>query len=100
MLDVLGLAQNDKEAIADSFDALTKKYNCVIDNDLRENFANRITELNLLKDYHTVSIKNVFKITLPGAQHFYILSIYLAEIGLKLDVTSLMYGALLLKEHY
>jgi hypothetical protein len=99
MLDVLGLAQKDKDAISKSLEALSKKYDCVIDNDMLETFANRINGLNLLDDYHTVSIKNVFKISNNGNE-FYILSIYLAEVDLKVDFTSLMFGALLLKKNH
>ena len=99
MLDVLGLAQKDKEAISESLEALSRKYDCVLANDLLETFANRISDLTLFEEYHTVSLKNVFKIQHNGNE-FYILSIYLTEVDLKVDFTSLMFGALLLKNNF
>ena len=99
MLDVLGLDQKDKDAIAECYEAIKNKYDCVIDNDLKDGLANRMTELALLENYHTVSIKNVFKIK-DNDREFYILSIYLTEVDLKIDFKVLMFGIIILKNHY
>jgi len=99
MLDVLGLAQKDKDAIGECYQALQKKYGCVMDNDLKETLANRITELQLLSDYHTVSIKNVFRINENGRE-FYILSIYLTEAHGNDNFIVLMFGMMVFKNNH
>jgi hypothetical protein len=91
MINVLGLEQEDKDVINESFNLLSKKYNCVIDNDLVEAFTNKLSETQLLNTYSTITIKNVFKISLAKGS-FYIISIYLASFKDRIEPRVMIYG--------
>jgi hypothetical protein len=91
MINVLGLEQEDKDVIRESFEKLGQKYECVLDNDFIESFSSLINHTRLINIYSTVSIKNIFKIT--HADHtFYIISIYLANFTDRLAPRVLIYG--------
>jgi hypothetical protein len=98
MINVLGLVQHDKDVIRESHDILSKKYQFSIENEMVESFTNKLVNTKLVGEYSTVSIKNIFKIQLPGRE-FYMVSIYLANIRERVAPRVLMYGLAFLNKN-
>jgi hypothetical protein len=91
MINVLGLSEENKVVIKESYEKLSQKYHCTLENDLVEAYNNKLSSTRLLEDYSTIGIKNVFKIQLEK-DVFYILSIYLANYSEKIAPRVLIFG--------
>lgn len=80
MLNLLGLEPEQKENVIAIQELLQQKFKAEIINEQVDIFNERLAAFDLAKEFNAFSIKNIFRIPGPRADH-YVLIVYAADVA-------------------